>query len=78
MATGIEFEEDNFSRNYGQNISTQTSTNRNTYANPEESGMIGWLIKHNLVKSKQGAQYYLLGIIAINLSITLIAIIYFL
>jgi hypothetical protein len=78
MSSGVEFEEDNFSKNYARVGSTQSYSNQNTYSNQEERGIIGWLIKHNLAKSKQSAQYYLLGIIAVNLLITSILIIYFL
>jgi len=78
MSSGIEFEEDNFSKNYAQTSSSQAYTNQNIYSNSEERGMVGWMIKHNLAKSRQAAQYYLLGVIAINLLITLITIIYFL
>ena len=78
MSSGIEFEEDNLSRSYARVGNSQMYANNNNYSDSEERGITGWLIKHNLAKSKQTTQYYLLGIIVINLLITLIIIIYFL
>lgn len=78
MSSGIEFEEDNLSRNYARVGNSPVYASNNNYSDSEERGIVGWLIKHNLAKSKQTAQYYLIGIVVINLLITFIVIIYFL
>lgn len=72
MSTGIEFDEDNV--NKYTNISH--GLNNNFGSGNEEKGMTGWLIRHNLAKSPEGAQKYLYGIIAVNLIIIIVALSY--
>ncbi len=76
MSSGIEFEEDSFSRNYAKptNANTSNTSNQNysynNYEQPAERGITGWLMKHGLAKSPQGAQVIMLVIVVINMIIT--------
>lgn len=83
MTSGVEFEEDNLSRSYGkidspaQGFSSGTN-NYQSYGEPEARGMTGWLIRHGIVKSQQGAQLMLVGVIIFNLIVTIVFITVFL
>jgi hypothetical protein len=73
MSSGIEFEEDSFSRNYAKPANTGASNQNysyNNYEQPAERGITGWLMKHGLAKSPQGAQVIMLVIVVINMIIT--------
>ena len=77
MSSGVEFEEDSFSRSYGQVGSpaqgfSSGMNSYQSYAEPEAKGMTGWLIKKGIVKSPQGAQMMLVGVIIFNLIVTAI------
>lgn len=84
-SSGVEFEEDAFAKNY-PTFQTRSNPNALSYSNNPygntsnntSSGMAGWLIRHHIVKSSQGAQLLLIGIIIINLIITAVALFYFL
>ena len=84
MSTGVEFEEDSFG--HGPSAARPgASTPTYQYAPPgfqdsgnEERGMTGWFIRHHLAKTPQGAQMYLLGIVVINIIITIVALVYYL
>ncbi len=81
MSSGIEFEEDGFAKNYGQKPQNQSqnigySYNNAYSSNPEEKGMTGWLIKHNLAKSSGGAQLVLIGVVVVNIIITVVFLIF--
>jgi len=82
MSSGIEFEEDGFAKNYPQARSSQSvssySVNQSNYSGGEVKGMAGWLMRHGLAKSPQGAQLYLVGLVIVNLIITFVAISYLL
>ena len=74
MSSGVEFEEDSFSRSYGQATPGQSfspSLASMGYADPNlPKGMAGWLMKRGIVKSPQGAQMMLIGIIIFNCIVT--------
>lgn len=78
-SSGVEFEEDSFARSYSQ-PGSNSSSNSYSYGNTSEQsgGMAGWLIRHHIVKSSQGAQLFLVGVIIINIVITVVALIYYL
>lgn len=77
-SSGVEFEEDSFARSYSQ--SGSNSSGNSGYGNTDErgGGMAGWLMRHHIVKSSQGAQLFLVGVIIINIVITVVALIYYL
>ncbi len=72
MSSGIEFEEDNFSKNYAKPANSQQNYSYNNYGSQQqgERGLTGWLMKHGLAKSPQGAQMVMLIIVVINMIIT--------
>lgn len=101
--SGVEFDEDSFSRNpsqsgsssafggvpngasglsssgaYGSSPSAQFVNSG--YAGPgtNVSGLTGWLMRHGIVKSPQGAQIIMIGIVIINIIITVVALTYYL
>jgi hypothetical protein len=79
MSSGIEFEEDNFSKHYAQPTNSAQNYSYNNYNTPpEEKGLSGWMMKHGLAKSPQGAQVIMLIIIVINMIITGIFLTYLL
>jgi hypothetical protein len=76
MSTGVEFEEDAFSRSPS---SIRPSSGAPSYqftqsgnVGGEEPGMIGWLIKHGITKSPQASQIVLVGIIVMNAIIAIV------
>jgi len=73
MSNGVEFEEDK----YG------LSTNRPSNFSPVSGGsvsskMVQWLIDKGIVKSESAAQGLLLGIVILNVIITIVVIKYLL
>lgn len=83
MTSGVEFEEDNLSRSYGKtNSSAQgfssSTNNYQGYGESDVRGMAGWLIRRGIVKSQQGAQLMLVGVIIFNLIVTAVFITIFL
>jgi len=83
MSSGVEFDEDSFGQNRPQQSGLPAGSMvprqfTNATAQPEFTGIVGWLIRHRLAKSPQGAQKILIGIVAINIIITFIMIKYYL
>ncbi|MFA6554727.1 MAG: hypothetical protein WCS89_04470 [Candidatus Paceibacterota bacterium] len=85
MSTGVEFEEDSFGINPVRQQSSgggsgfqSPSSMYPGYSGGEEKGMAGWLMRHNIVKSPQGAQVVLVGIVIINIIITVVSLTFFL
>lgn len=85
MSSGVEFEEDNFGRkpiypSQGMNSFSGNSSYQYSPDSPnnQERGMIGWLIKHGIVKSANGANVILFGLVLFNIIITILIIVYLL
>ncbi|MBU6231712.1 MAG: hypothetical protein KGI45_03905 [Patescibacteria group bacterium] len=86
MASGVEFDEDNFS--YGNRRPAAGSgfsspgmyrgQASQPYSGSGGSKMAQWLIRHGLAKSANSAQYILVAVIALNIIITFIIIKFFL
>ncbi len=78
MPSDIQFEEDGFAKGYPQTRSGQSNysygINQSVYSGSEVKGMAGWLIRHHLAKSPQGAQLYLIALVVVNIIITIIAL----
>ena len=85
MSSGVEFEEDNFGRkptypsqgansfsgSYGYQYSADSSS-------VQQKGMVGWLIRHGIVKSATGANVILFGVVLLNILITILILVYLL
>jgi hypothetical protein len=82
MSSNVQFEEDGFSKSYSQaqpiHSASSYGMNQSGYSTGEVKGMAGWLMRHHLAKSPQGAQFYLIGLVIINLIITFVALTYLL
>ena len=86
MTEGIEFDEDKFSyapprANVGMNAGMNAAPQYSGYGAPQfgakESWMVRFLIKHGLAKSAKGAQMVQLGIVVVNIIVTVIVVKYF-
>lgn len=84
MAQGVEFEEDSFS--YKRPSGTANAGNASGYSmntgygmqnSQGPKGMVGWLIRHHLAKSEKSAQVVMIGLVVINIIITVIVIKFF-
>lgn len=70
MSSGVEFDDDNFGQTRSQFQGGQNYYKgiQNNYSG-EERGMIGWLIRKNIVKSSKGAEAILIVFSILNLII---------
>ena len=82
MSNGIQFEEDNFKFDSSKSNTVSTGTSvgygHPQYQKSEEKGMIGWLIRHGLASSGGSAQGILLGVVVINIVVTILIIMFLL
>ncbi len=85
MSSGVEFEEDSF----GSNSFRQPTNSPAISVNPtslvgrfqvarETKGMTGWFIRHNLADSPESAQKVMIGVVILNIIITVLVYIFFL
>jgi hypothetical protein len=81
MSSGVEFDEDK----YGLSSRPQTAnpvansglnTDYTAYQAPKGPPMIRWLMNHKLAKTESGANAILVGIVIINIIITVTVILY--
>jgi hypothetical protein len=87
MSTGgVEFEEDSFnsgtfSSTPGQNSSSNGFSQPGYpggYNESNQSGLAGWLIRHRLAKTPQGAQKVMIGIAIFNFTVAIFALYHYL
>jgi len=86
MSSNVEFEEDSFGKSFTGASSPYKQPTVGGYApqagygygGGEVTGFAGWLMRHGLTKSPEGAQKFQVGIIIINIIITAIVVIFFL
>ena len=80
MGSGVEFDEDSFSyskpnpNNSAPSGYTPTSQMSQYSSQNNVRGMAGWLMRHGLAKSANGAQYILVAVIIVNIIITFMVI----
>jgi hypothetical protein len=84
MSSGVEFDEDSFSRPHPQVVQGGYSPAGGAvnsglpFSARNEPAMIRWLMRHHLAKSPAMAQGILIGLIIVNIIITYIVITYLL
>lgn len=81
MPEGIQFEEDNFrfdSSKRSANAGTSAGYGHPSYQSTEQKGMVGWLIRHGWARSGSFAQAILLGVVLVNVVITILIIMFML
>lgn len=76
MSSGIEFEEDkfNYSSKPQPNVSQPFSGQMSSV---ESAGMAGWLVRKGWAKSPQSAQIIMIGLVIVNIIVTILVVLYF-